>query len=69
MIYNLQYIRDAGFEARWTRTRNGAPIIEANDGHGWYVVDGRMWDRAYAVGLRQAFEEFTTLGKFFSIRA
>jgi hypothetical protein len=71
--YNVRTIRAAGLEARWTRTRTGAPIIAARElhrvGKPWYVVDDRMWNRAHEVGVRQAFEEHTALGDFFSVRA
>lgn len=73
MKYNVATIREAGLDARWTKTINGAPIIAARDpevgGGRWYVVCRDMWDRAKAVGIREAFVERCTLGEFFSIRA
>lgn len=69
--YTVGEIRAAGLQARWTRTSAGAPIIVAkHDLHGcWYVVDRVMWDRAKAVGIKQAFDESTLLGNFFSVKA
>jgi hypothetical protein len=67
--YSVKTIRAAGLQARWTRTRLGAPIISANAGKGWYVVGRDMWNAMKAEGVRPAFERFTLLGDIFSIPA
>jgi hypothetical protein len=72
MDYNVKTIRVTGLDARWTRTRKGAPIIAARDSSRsatWFVIDADMWKRAAAVGIRQAFREYTLLGDMFSIPA
>ena len=65
--------REAGLDAKWTRTRNGAPIIAArvpgDADKNWYVVDNDMWLAMAKQGIRTAFDNHTALGAFFSIRA
>lgn len=70
MKYTVGEIRAAGLEARWTRTRNGAPIIVARKPGStrWYCVDKHMWKRAANVGIAEAFDEHTVLGDIFSIK-
>lgn len=67
--YTVGAVRAAGLQARWTRTRRGGPILSAfrPEHNAWYVIDGRQYERAKVVGYKQAFEEATALGKFFSI--
>ena len=71
MKYTVGYIREQGFEAHWTRNRHRAPIIVARWPGGpsdtFWAVTGAMWERAKEVGLKQAFDEHTVLGKFFSV--
>ena len=70
MNYNIKTIRNAGLEAKWTRTRNGAPIIAGRlDKGSWYVIDNSMWESAKKIGILEAFKNHTALGKFFSIQA
>lgn len=69
MKYSVQTIRAAGLQARWTRTRRGAPIISANAGKGWYVVSNDMWTAMKSEGVKPAFERFTLLGDIFSVPA
>lgn len=70
MRYNVNTIRAAGLECKWTKTRDGAPIIAARATDGaWYVIDARTWRDAEKVGIREAFENATALGSFFSISA
>lgn len=69
--YRVGVFREAGLEAKWSRTRQGAPIIAARHpdvgGGKWYAMDARMWERAAEVGVKQAFEEHVCLGHIFSI--
>lgn len=71
MKYTVRTIREAGLEARWTRTRKGKPIIVArvpgNETGTWYAVSDKVWKRAKLAGIYQAFEECTVLGRYFSI--
>lgn len=76
LSYTVGAIRDAGIECRWSRTRNGAPIIigktdtVSRDGnHMWAVIDAGMWKRAEVVGIARAFKEHTALIGFFSVPA
>lgn len=70
MQYNVKFIRTQGLTCRWARTRLGAPIIAAMCDRGvWYVIDAPMWKRAEVVGIKQAFEEYTAFGEFFSVPA
>lgn len=77
LAYNVKSIRATGLEAKWTRTRNGAPIITARNPESplfhqrtqWYVIDGKMWNRAQTVGLIEAFNSGTLFGDIFSVPA
>ena len=70
MKYSVKTFRDAGLEARWTRTRNGAPIIAARKlGDTYYVVCADMWKAMQTEGVFPAFDRYTVLGKYFSIAA
>lgn len=69
--YKVGELRAAGLEAKWGRTRSGAPILLARDPDRsstiWWVVDARMWARAQMVGVLEAFRESIMLGEFFSV--
>jgi hypothetical protein len=75
MKYSVKEIRAQGLEAKWSKTRRGAPIIVARDPNAklehqrvqWWVVNDRMWKRAGEVGMMQAFSEHTVLGDFFGV--
>lgn len=76
MQYTVGWIRSQGIECKWSRSRNGAPIIigktSSLDRTGqpiWSVIDTDMWNRAKVVGLPQAFEEHTTFIGLFSVPA
>ncbi len=67
MKYSVNTIRESGLEARWTKTRNGAPIITARKSGGkWFVIDRNMWAAMQKEGIVLAFERFTLLGDIFS---
>lgn len=63
--YAVATLRAAGLEAKWARTRRGAPIIKARDPgaptahqrESWWLVDAAMWDR-----LRRAHRDRSTHG-------
>jgi hypothetical protein len=70
--YKLATFRNAGLEARWTRTSNRAPIIAAKrwESSTWCVVDSRMWKEMQRSGdVLETFKDFTALVDVFSIRA
>ena len=70
--YTVGPIRAAGLQARWTRTREGAPIIAArnpNAGPNWYVIDARTWAMMTRHGIAEGFDRCTMLGGIFSIPA
>ena len=75
MRYNVKTLRDAGLEARWTRTRRGAPILIARDPQGesrhqreqWWPVDRHVWAKMQREGIREGFDGATMLGDLFSI--
>lgn len=67
MKYSVKTLREAGLQARWTKTRRGAPIISASNGNGWYVVDKDMWESMKKYGVMETFSNYTLLGDYFSI--
>jgi hypothetical protein len=75
--YSVITLRNAGLDARWTRNRNGAPIIVARDPQAklehqrrtWWAVGKKMWDEMGRVGVREGFDNCTLLGDFFSLPA
>lgn len=75
--YSVHTLRAAGLEARWTRNRNGAPIIVARDPNAtlahqrktWWAVGQKMWDDMMKEGVREGFSNHTLLGDVFSIPA
>ena len=77
MNYTVETFRAHGMEARWGRTRTGAPIIFARDPQGrcrhqreqWWAVDAGLWVDMQRIGIREAFDLGTILGDFFSVPA
>lgn len=73
ITYKVGTFRSAGLEAKWGKARNGAPFIFARmpqaDDKSFYIVDREMWDAMKKEGVFPAFERFTMLGAFFSIKA
>lgn len=75
MKYSVKTIRHAGLEARWTRTRNGAPIMVTRNPNSefkhqrerWWYVDKPMWDDMSSVGVAEAFDRHTLLGDIFCL--
>lgn len=75
--YSVKTLRAAGLEARWTRNRNGAPIIVVRDPAAnlrhqrqtWWAVGQRMWDDMMKDGVREAFDQHTLIADIFSIPA
>jgi len=71
MKYQVGTIRKAGLEAKWIKTRCGAPMIAArkNKHCSWFAIDCQMWNAMKKEGIRKAFEEHTLLGDVFSVPA
>ena len=75
MKLSVKTFRAVGLEARWTKTRNGAPCIvvrnpSAKHKHQketWWMVDNAMWESAKKFGVMEAFDRHTLLGDIFSI--
>jgi hypothetical protein len=69
MKYSVKTLRAAGLEARWTRSRHGAPIIVARKSGSstWWHVGQDMWKRMIQIGVIPAFERHTLLGDIFSV--
>ena len=77
LSYTVKTLRDAGLEARWGRTRDGAPCLFTRDPNAahthqrrkWWMVDRGMWDAMNKLGVCDGFDGATLLGDFFSIPA
>lgn len=77
MNYRVQTFKDAGLEARWSKTSAGKPYIVARDPNAstehqrtkWWVVDNAMFETMKKVGVREGFDQHTLLGNVFSIAA
>lgn len=75
MNYSVKPMREAGLEAKWTKTRKGTPIIvarypkaeEKHQRERFWFVDKKMFDNMQEVGIVEAFERATLLGDIFSI--
>jgi hypothetical protein len=71
MKFNIATVRTSGLEAKWGRTRHGAPAIFARKPgtQTWWMITKSMWADAQSEGLASAFERHTMLGDIFSIPA
>lgn len=75
MQYTVGTFRNVGLDARWTKTRQGAPIIQVrcpssslrHQRENWYMVDADMWARMLRFGILEGFEQCTLLADVFSI--
>ena len=75
MEYTVKTLRKAQLEARWSRTRSGAPILLARNPVAtlihqrktWWAVDHKMWETMKQVGVLEGFERHTLLGDVFSL--
>lgn len=73
--YSVTTLRAAGLEAKWGKTRAGAPMIAARDPNGklehqratWWLVDGKMWKSMEKDGVKKGFDSCTLLGDVFYI--
>ena len=77
MEYRVGTFREAGLEAKWSKTRSGQPCIFVRDPKGrgkhqresWWLCDKTMFDLMKKEGIREGFDGATLLGDIFSIRA
>jgi hypothetical protein len=75
MNYRVGTFREAGLEARWTKTRAGAPIIvvrnpnspEPHQRDTWWGVTDSMWKSMQNEGILMGFDNNTVMGDIFSI--
>jgi hypothetical protein len=76
IYYRVSTFREAGLEAKWSKTPSGKPYIVARKsgssdkvrpGKTWFVVTADMFKRMEAVGVAEGFEEHTLLGDMLSV--
>ena len=73
--YSVKTLREAGLEAKWSKTRNGAPILlarwpEAELDHQrqkFWFVDRMMWSLMQRMGVVRGFDSATLLGDVFFV--
>jgi hypothetical protein len=67
--YGVGPMREAGLEAKWTKTSAGAPIIVARKPgtETFFAVGNDMFEAMKSEGVLPAFERFTLLGDIFSV--
>lgn len=74
-LYRVGTFREAGLDARWTKTYEGEPYIALRDSSApgehqrvaWWCCDDSMLAMMEREGIREGFRCATTLGAFFSI--
>lgn len=72
MRYTVGEIRALGIQAKWSRNRNGAPIIVARyKTEAWCAIDAKLWAKMAAPDADplEVFECHTALIDVFSIPA
>jgi hypothetical protein len=69
MKYQVGTFRDAGLQAKWRRTRNGAPIIivRQEDEKTWMAVTDRTWKDMKERGIMEGFHMHYTFIDYFSV--
>jgi hypothetical protein len=75
MKYQVKPLRDAGLEAKWSKTSAGAPIIVARNPKAtlahqrekWWFVDARMFADMKTEGVLEAFDSHTFIADVFSV--
>jgi hypothetical protein len=67
--YRVSTFREAGLEAKWSKTRIGKPYLVGRQcgQKTWFVITSDMFERMEEIGVMEGFEEFTLLGDVFSI--
>jgi len=77
LLYRVSTFRQAGLEAKWSKTRQGEPYIavrnpeskEAHQRERWWVCNQNMFDLMQKYGVAEGFDSATLLGDIFSLRA
>lgn len=77
LAINVATFRGAGLEAKWSKNRNGRPIIVLRDPKActahqreiWWTLSADMFAAMRSVGIREAFNRCTILGDMFSVAA
>jgi len=78
MTYSVKPLREAGLQARWTKTSDGRPIIVVRNPNSkyhhqretWWVITNKMWeDMKTTNNIVEAFTNHTLLGDIFSVIA
>lgn len=75
MNYQVKTFRDAGLEAKWTKTPKGSPVIVARDPNGtlhhqrttWFYVDSTMLSMMSKEGIVAGFRSATLIAHYFSL--
>lgn len=69
LYYRVNTFREAGLEAKWSKTNIGSPYLVARKAgtKTWYKVTAGMFSRMEKVGVVEGFEEHTLLGDVLSI--
>lgn len=75
--YIVSTFKEAGFEAKWTKTRTGAPIIKVRDPKSkhkhqrekWWLVSADMWKSMQKTNVQEGFDSHTLLGDIFYVNA
>ena len=76
MHYKVSTFREAGLEAKWSKTRKGSPIIVARNPKvrfehqrkQWWAIDNKAWELCKQVGIVEGFDSCTALGDIFSVQ-
>ncbi len=71
IYYRVNTFREAGLEAKWSKTQTGKPYLLARGAwvKAWFVITANMFERMKKVGILEAFKEHTLLGDVLSIPA
>jgi hypothetical protein len=77
MKNSVKTYRAAGLEAKWGRTRRGAPAIfvrnpsspNRHQRETWWMVDRSMYELMSKLGVLEGFDSATLLGDLFSVPA
>lgn len=75
MPFKVQELRAAGLQAKWTKTKTGAPIIIVRDPRSplrhqrenWWFLNSMMGREMREAGITEGFTRATLLGDVFSV--
>lgn len=74
LTYTVETLREAGLEAKWSKTSRGRPILVArwpaaksrHQRESWWAVDAQMFESMKRSGVIDGFDGATMLGDLFS---